>query len=75
MISRLMFAPILCSLLLTGCDEQKRMAEKERGRNIKECLRDHTPEQCALLYPPIFVPATECKCECVKPEPIPKAEQ
>ena len=46
-IGALIFISVLA--LNAGCAAE---AEKERGKNIRRCLRSHTPQECAMLFPP-----------------------
>jgi hypothetical protein len=41
---------IITALALSaGCESE---VERERGRYIMMCLKKHSPEECALLFPP-----------------------
>lgn len=49
------------ALTLGGCEAE---AENERGRNVRMCLEDdHTPEECALLFPSPHAPKADEKAE------------
>jgi hypothetical protein len=47
---------VIASLIVLGvlvlASSCKSEEMRERGKNIRICLEDHTPEECVLLFPP-----------------------
>jgi hypothetical protein len=51
-IAGLLFMTVV-ALTLSGCEAE---SEARRGKNIRLCLEDHSPKECAMLFPSPHTP-------------------